>query len=261
MSLGFYLGPLLMFALASGALFHLSSKPPGFSNTTDAISFPSNLEELQQLAKVLNSYKAEQTGYVLLLFCSAYLYKQTFAIPGSVFLNVLGGALFGLWRGLPLCCLLTACGATCCYLLSRLFGKQIIIGKYPSKVEALQKKVEENRESLFFFLLFLRFFPMSPNWFLNITAPIINIPIKHFFCSVLIGLLPYNFICVQAGCILSEVSSLDDVFSWATMLQLLAIALAALMPGALIQRYSHRRLKPVAGGTDNGLSIETHKSK
>lgn len=48
-------------------------------------------------------------------------------------------------------------------------------------------QVEENKDSLFFFLLFLRFFPMSPNWFLNMAAPIVNIPISFFFGSVFIG--------------------------------------------------------------------------
>lgn len=48
-------------------------------------------------------------------------------------------------------------------------------------------QVEENRNSLFFFLLFLRLFPMTPNWFLNLSAPILNIPIVQFFFSVLIG--------------------------------------------------------------------------
>lgn len=48
-------------------------------------------------------------------------------------------------------------------------------------------QVEENRDSLFFFLLFLRLFPMTPNWFLNLSAPILNIPILQFFFSVLIG--------------------------------------------------------------------------
>ena len=47
--------------------------------------------------------------------------------------------------------------------------------------------MEENRNGLFFFLLFLRLFPMTPNWFLNLSAPILNIPIVQFFFSVLIG--------------------------------------------------------------------------
>ncbi|KAK1166256.1 transmembrane protein 41A-B-like [Acipenser oxyrinchus oxyrinchus] len=207
------------------------------------LTFPSDLEELQELAELLKFYKTEHTAYVLLLFCSAYLYKQSFAIPGSSFLNMLAGALFGPWQGLFLACVLTTVGSTYCYLLSRTFGKQHIVRLFPDKVSLLQRKTEENRSSLFFFLLFLRFFPMTPNWFLNVTAPILNIPISIFFFSVLIGLIPYNFICVRTGVILSEISSLDDLFSWSTLLQLLAIALVALVPGALIKHYSQGTLK------------------
>lgn len=65
----------------------------------------------------------------------------------------------------------------------------------------------------------------------------------HFSLSVLVGLLPYNFICVQTGVMLSEVSSLDDLVSWERLLQLLAIACTALVPGALIRRFSQKHLK------------------
>ena len=44
---------------------------------------------------------------VFLLFGSAYLFKQTFAIPGSVFLNLLAGAIFGLPIGFCLTSVLT----------------------------------------------------------------------------------------------------------------------------------------------------------
>lgn len=50
------------------------------------LHFPSDLEELRDLAELLKFYKQQHTGYVLVLFCSAYLYKQSFAIPGSSFL-------------------------------------------------------------------------------------------------------------------------------------------------------------------------------
>ncbi|KAL1282279.1 hypothetical protein QQF64_001082 [Cirrhinus molitorella] len=156
------------------------------------LKFPSDLDELRELAELLKFYKTEHTGYVFILFCSAYLYKQSFAIPGSSFLNMLAGALFGPWHGLLIACTLTTVGSTNCYMLSRIFGKCHIIRLFPEKVAMLQRMVEENRSSLFFFLLFLRFFPMTPNWFLNVTSPILNIPIPIFFFSILIGLIPYN---------------------------------------------------------------------
>ncbi|KAJ8350020.1 hypothetical protein SKAU_G00251500 [Synaphobranchus kaupii] len=70
-----------------------------------SLRFPSDLEELRELTELLQFYKTEHTGYVLLLFCSAYIYKQSFAIPGSSFLNILAGgavwALAGLAARLP----------------------------------------------------------------------------------------------------------------------------------------------------------------
>ncbi|XP_009983360.1 PREDICTED: transmembrane protein 41A [Tauraco erythrolophus] len=84
---------------------------------------------------------------------------------------------------------------------------------------------------------------MTPNWFLNLSAPILNIPVAQFFFSVLIGLTPYNFICVQTGAILSQITSLDAIFSWDTLLKLLAMAVAALIPGTLIKKYSRKHLK------------------
>ncbi|NXA41348.1 TM41A protein, partial [Eudromia elegans] len=232
------------------------------------LRFPSDVQELREAAEALRRYEREHRGAALLLFCAAYLYKQSFAIPGSSLLvrpagggaggaggggrgaqpavspqNVLAGALFGPWVGLALCSALAAAGATLCYLLSGAFGKGLLEHYFPRQVAALQGQVEENRSCLFFFLLFLRLFPMTPNWFLNLSAPIVNIPVVQFFFSVLIGLTPYNFICVQTGAVLSQISSLDAIFSWDTLLKLLAMALVALVPGTLIKRYGKKHLK------------------
>ncbi|XP_043104649.1 transmembrane protein 41A-A isoform X2 [Puntigrus tetrazona] len=234
--------------------------PSETETSASRLKFPSDLDELKEMAELLQFYKTEHTGYVLLLFCSAYLYKQAFAIPGSSFLNILAGALFGTWYGLLLACVLTTVGATLCFLLSRAFGKQHIVRLFPDKVAMLQKKVEENRSSLFFFLLFLRFFPMSPNWFLNMTSPILNIPVALFFMAVFIGLMPYNFICVQTGSMLSHISSLDDLFSWSVVLKLLLIACVALLPGALIRKYSTQHLH-LDGLETNGLSQDKKKNR
>ena len=61
--------------------------------------------------------------------------------------NVLAGALFGPWLGLLLCCVLTSVGATCCYLLSSVFGKQLVVSYFPDRVALLQKKVRRGGTS------------------------------------------------------------------------------------------------------------------
>lgn len=106
-----------------------------------SLKFPSDLQELKQTARMLRFYNMEHGGFILLLFSSAYLYKQAFAIPGSSLLNILAGALFGPWLGLALCSVLTTVGASMCFLLSHFFGKQHIIRFFPDRVAQLQKKV------------------------------------------------------------------------------------------------------------------------
>lgn len=51
-----------------------------------SLSFPTNIDQLRSLASQLHRLKDDHYGHVMALFAAAYLYKQTFAIPGSVFL-------------------------------------------------------------------------------------------------------------------------------------------------------------------------------
>ncbi|KAG0729555.1 Transmembrane protein 41A [Chionoecetes opilio] len=217
----------LAFTAASLLLFCLFVNRPALKGgTTPDLHFPKSLKDLQELVSTSATYKQEHWYYVLLLFSSAYIYKQTFAIPGSALLNLLGGALLGCWPlGFPLCCLLTAVGASNCFLLSRLVGANIIQHKFPEKIRWLQEKVHENEHQLFLFLVSLRVFPMTPNWLLNVMAPYVDVPLPLFFLSVLCGLLPYNLLCVQAGEMLSDIHSLDDVFTPKTLLGLITLAL------------------------------------
>lgn len=214
------------------------------SNDKYKLHFPTNLDELKDIAHLLKSIKDEQKASVILLFSAAYLYKQTFAIPGSVFLNLLAGALFGLWKAFGMTCLLTACGASCCFLLSKAFGKAILFHYFPDKFSELEKKVRDNQDGMFFFLVCLRLFPMSPNWFLNMSSPVIGIPIVYFWPSVLIGLMPYNFICCQTGEMLAEVTSVNDILTWPVMLKLAVIALIVALPGVVVKQWNkHNCLK------------------
>ncbi|KAH9417362.1 Transmembrane protein 41A [Dermatophagoides pteronyssinus] len=191
------------------------------------LAFPSNIKQLKRLARILSFYSKNHSNYVFVLFCSAYLFKQTFAIPGSVFLNLLAGAIYNVWIGFPLCCLLTACGSTLCFLLSKYFGHYLLEYYFPEKLDYFQKKFIEKQQqngNLFWLLISLRLFPITPNWFLNIASPIVNIPLSLFFLSILFGLMPYNFICVQTGSILSEINSMNDIFTIKTFILSLFIA-------------------------------------
>lgn len=200
--------------------------------TTASFSFelPSGFENFTKIAEQFKTYKDNHYIYITTLFASIYLYKQTFAIPGSFLLNILAGILYDLWPGFIICCVLTTCGSSLCYLFSELFSREYVLYYFGERISYLQQKVDDagRQHRLLAFLLFARMFPISPSWLLNIVAPFLNIPLPIFAFSAFVGLAPYNFICVQAGYILGELKSWDDVFSSTNIIKLSSLALIPL---------------------------------
>lgn len=84
---------------------------------------------------------------------------------------------------------------------------------------------------------------------MNIALAHIGVSCTQVFFSVLIGLLPWNFITVRAGLTLKHMKSLEDVNNNETRLTLLALALIMLLPPIgkyIFERFfkSQRRLSP-----------------
>jgi uncharacterized membrane protein YdjX (TVP38/TMEM64 family) len=96
--------------------------------------------------------------------------------------------------------------------------------------------LEENASRLPYFLLSLRLLPISPNWAVNMCCGVLDVPITTFFLTVLIGLMPYNYICVTTGVILSKLTSINDIFTWTTMLQMSGVALMATLSAFLSKK-------------------------
>lgn len=87
--------------------------------SSESVPFPpKDLEEVRMIFAILENHSNERWAAVLLLYSTAFLVKQTFAIPGSALLNILGGALYGQFWATLLVTFLTATGSTLCYLLS-----------------------------------------------------------------------------------------------------------------------------------------------
>ncbi|KAI9985258.1 hypothetical protein PInf_004584 [Phytophthora infestans] len=215
----------------------------------DALSIRSfsSLQELQRSHETFLHVFAVQFPLALTCFTSVYVLKQTFAIPGSALLNVFAGAILPLSLAFPLVCTLTACGASCCFLLSEnLASEEIVVSLserlLPGKLPMLRHKIEDAtaRGQLLYLLLFLRVFPFTPNWFLNMASPWLQVPLKWFAPSVALGLLPYNFITVHAGAMLSSLRSTSDLLDPRTVGLLVLLALGMLVPALLKKKNKER---------------------
>lgn len=68
-----------------------------------------------------------------------------------------------------------------------------------------KKKLDDHSDELIYYLLFLRITPLLPNWFINISSPILDVPLSKFFLATFIGLMPMNLMHVQTGMMLNDV--------------------------------------------------------
>uniref|UniRef100_A0A0N5AUR0 TVP38/TMEM64 family membrane protein n=1 Tax=Syphacia muris TaxID=451379 RepID=A0A0N5AUR0_9BILA len=169
-------------------------------------------------------FRDEHMFYVLLVYILIYLYKQIFAIPGSFFMNVCAGALFGRFLAMVIVCPLTSLGASGCYLLSSFAGKPIINKFFKKRFDSIKNLIKKNQSGLLYFLISSRVFPLTPHWLLNIFSPHLDIPLSKHALSVFIGLIPYNLICVEAGEMLGQIHHSSEILNWKVTMELAAIA-------------------------------------
>lgn len=213
------------------------------------IGLPRTLEDVQQTSLQLEKMLTNDwTGYgsVTFVFAVLYLWQQAFSIPGSVLLNLLAGFLYGITMGTIWTSFLTAGGATLAYGLAILVGEPLIrVPWVARKAEPINKQLEQERKSggLFWWLLFLRLFPFSPYWFINLISPLLDIPVSPFFWSTFFGVMPYNFICAQAGDVLGDLTSTSDIVSISLVIKLLLVSFISLVPviwGKHIQHWTRK---------------------
>ena len=236
---------LLLLCLLVAILSFISLKNTAVSNAIEGLKFPTKLADLQALdATIMKLAELNSLG-LFGFFCSLYILKQSFSIPGSLILNLAAGRLYSIYVSFPLICFLTMIGASSCYILSKTLAKRALMFCCPEKIKATGKSMESHKSDLLWYLTFLRLIPMSPNWLINITAPIVGVPFGVFALSVFIGLMPYNFICVQAGAILGTIHSLDDIFTTWTMIKLGSLAVLSVIPIIIKRIILRRQAEPI----------------
>lgn len=89
----------------------------------------------------LEIYTSDYTLQVLVGYCAVYIFMQTFMIPGTVFMSLLAGALFGVLKGVALVVITATAGASSCYFLSKLVGRPLVISLWPDKLSFFQAQV------------------------------------------------------------------------------------------------------------------------
>jgi uncharacterized membrane protein YdjX (TVP38/TMEM64 family) len=101
-------------------------------------------------------------------------------------------------------------------------------------------------------MIVLRLSPFPPNWFANVAAPHVGVPLKIFFIGTFFGVAAPSLIHVQAGLTIEHLTNASDLFSLANVGALVLIAFAVLLPVWL------RRKVEKESNDENTLLNHTH---
>jgi len=199
---------------------------------------PGKMDDAKAIGRVLSRYKNDYYYELMSAMFITYIFLQTFAIPGSIFLSILLGFLYPFAVALLLVCTCSALGATGCYFISYLIGKPLVNKYLRERKDKWQKTVDGHRGNLFWYILFLRVTPFLPNWFINIVSPVIEIPASIFFTATFVGVAPLSTIAIQGGKTLYQLSEAKELmFSTETLIFMFAVAVLSLLPIYLKKRF------------------------
>lgn len=164
---------------------------------------------------------------------------QTFMIPGTIFMSLLAGALFGVIKGGILVVFTGTAGASSCYFVSKLIGRPLVSWLWPEKLRYFQSEIAKRKEKLLNYMLFLRITPTLPNTFINMASPIVDIPFHIFFAATLVGLIPASYITVKAGRALGDLKSVRELYDFKTLVVLFLIGSVAVAPTILKRKRTY----------------------
>ncbi len=179
-----------------------------------------------------------------------------------MYLSILGGAVWGVPRALPLACVCVASGATLCYLISAALGPALLtVPKFQHLLTTWSTKISAHRSNIISFLIVLRIAPLPPHWVVNVVCPHVGIGLIPFWVSTALGILGVTVIHTTIGGGLDDMTSPDDfhLISWKNFFGLSAVVIGVLIPVGL--RYMFRKEVDEVGDATQGTDSDDEESE
>ncbi|UZJ57497.1 hypothetical protein CBS101457_006817 [Exobasidium rhododendri] len=223
----------------------------------DDVKIPRSFEQLKALNAVLQRYKDEYFFRVMLCWVVIYMFLQAFSIPGSMYMSIIAGAMWGVPLALPIVCASVATGATICYLISKNLGVVLIaMPKWKARVDAWGDVLAGYNDNMLSYLIVLRMMPLPPHNIVNILAPHLGIKIPLFWISTFFGIFAVSMIHVTIGEKLDQMTSADDfnLFSVRNTLLLGGVCCAVLVP-VFVRKYSAAAHTPLEEDVGRGGGV------
>ena len=222
--------PLLVVAALLAALA-AALVPPLCADARALRSLPRDAAGVRALYAALHAGTQRQPARAAAAFAAVYTLLQTFSVPGSVGLSLLGGALFGAWRGTALVALASATGASGAFWLSRCVLRGVLARHAAARVARVRQLVAAQLGAAqLAAVVALRVTPLLPNWLINVAAPHAGVPLATFWLGSALGVVPPTLFFARAGAALHSLAGVGDALDARAVVSLFALGALTLVP-------------------------------
>ncbi len=156
------------------------------------------------------------------IYFVAYVLIAALSIPGAAIMTLVGGAVFGLWKGLLLVSFASTIGATLAFLSSRLLLRDWVQQRFGNYLKKINEGIAKDG---IFYLFSLRLIVGIPFFVINLVMGLTPIRTLSFYLASQIGMLPGTFVYVNAG---AEIGKIDELSASGILRPGIVIALLAL---------------------------------
>jgi len=195
------------------------------------------LSVLKENRQQLLDYYAAHRFIMVAGFMTLYIVQTALSLPGAAILSLAAGAVFGSIMGTVYANIAATLGATLAFLVTRYLLRDVVLRNFGSKLEGMNRELEERG---FSYLLFLRLVPVFPFFLINLAAGLTRLPLRTFFFGTMFGIIPGGFVYVNAGASLATIDSLSGIASPRVLGSFALLGFFALIP-VLYNRLKNRK--------------------
>ncbi len=169
-----------------------------------------SLDVLKEGHGELEQAYQEQPFLIIGIYSLTYIVMAALSLPGAAVMSLAGGAMFGLWVGVPIVLISATIGATLAFWVARYVLRDTVQQRFGDRLETINNGLERDGA---FYLFSLRLVPVFPFFLINLLMGLTKIRSCTFFWASLIGMFAGSAVYVNAGTQLASITSLSGILS------------------------------------------------
>ena len=184
---------------------------------------------------------AQQPETVTWVYFIAYIIITALSIPGAAIMTLIGGALFGLTKGLLLASFASSIGATLAFLVSRTLLRDWVQNNFGSYLARINQGIEKDGA---FYLFSLRLIPAIPFFAINLVMGLTPIRTFTFYMVSQIGMLLGTAVYVNAGVQIGNIDelSLSGILSAQLVIGFILLAIMPFIAKSIVNSIQQQRV-------------------